>query len=246
MLPGMSRRPGAETTRENRARAIVGQQMVERQRANQNYPPAAAGGEQLKMFMTPKEIHAGWQPLDADRHPASEYSSAGSGTLGSAARWGNDSRGDYYERTTGGGTWTQRENAESSEDLWARKHEEAHGYGDEDSYDAHMVGGRSTQYTYMPTEMTTGGSHIREPGTWQVTRPGVEPMTLGESIRESGVQSPIRLGQNIGSEDKPQVVGGHHRLAVASDQPDRLVPVLHHQDIWEARSAPSQMAWKYT
>ena len=47
------------------------------------------------------------------------------------------------------------------------------------------------------------------------------------SIDESGVKSPIRLGQQKGSEGKRQIVGGHHRLASATDIDDKqLVPVL--------------------
>jgi CBS domain containing-hemolysin-like protein len=37
---------------------------------------------------------------------------------------------------------------------------------------------------------------------------------------------------------KPEVVGGHHRLAVMQfDRPDDLIPVLHHRDIFEAKTS---------
>ena len=158
-------------------------------------------------------------------------------------RTGTTLQGNYFNRTTGGGKWSQRENSEPTEDLWERKHEEAY-----DEYQ-HPVKGRATEYNTErdDTVMTSGGRHVEEPGTWGVKRPGTPAMSLGESIEETGVQSPIRLGSRIGSEDKPQIVGGHHRLAVQTQlDPNKLVPVLHHDDIWEARSPNTQMAWPYS
>lgn len=62
--------------------------------------------------------------------------------------------------------------------------------------------------------------------------------TMVESIIHQGVLSPIRLAANqIGSQGKQSIVGGHHRFAVALNHaPDRLVPVLHHEDIHDAKA----------
>ena len=63
-----------------------------------------------------------------------------------------------------------------------------------------------------------------------------EPPSLYESIQEGGVQHPVHLGTQFGSQGKPQIVGGHHRIAAALDtRPDDLIPVLHHEDIYDAK-----------
>lgn len=68
-----------------------------------------------------------------------------------------------------------------------------------------------------------------------------------DSIIGEGIKSPIRLGLNYGQEDKPQLAGGHHRMSVARvHTPDRLAPVLYHEDIREARSSNTTSSYKYT
>lgn len=41
---------------------------------------------------------------------------------------------------------------------------------------------------------------------------------LAQGIIEHGVKKPVSLGQAVGSEGKPQIVGGHHRLAVMREE----------------------------
>jgi hypothetical protein len=53
------------------------------------------------------------------------------------------------------------------------------------------------------------------------------------------VTHPISLGTGgkPGMLGKPQIVGGHHRVAAQFDQdPDRLMPVVHYRDIHDAQA----------
>ena len=46
------------------------------------------------------------------------------------------------------------------------------------------------------------------------------------------MEHPVHLGTQFGSQGKPQIVGGHHRIAAALEtRPDDLIPVVHHEDI---------------
>ena len=64
--------------------------------------------------------------------------------------------------------------------------------------------------------------------------------SLHQRIRDEGVLSPIHLsydqmGHTYG---KNQIVGGHHRLAVAEDiDPDQEIPVQHWKNFHEARTS---------
>ena len=50
------------------------------------------------------------------------------------------------------------------------------------------------------------------------------------SIAQHGVIDPVHLGTKYGTEGKPQIVGGHHRIAVSMNvNPHRLIPVVHHE-----------------
>lgn len=67
---------------------------------------------------------------------------------------------------------------------------------------------------------------------------------LYEHIAKHGVMNPIILTDPtapqwaMGSQGKPQVLGGHHRVAVMSDvRPDELMPVEHFKDMPTARKA---------
>jgi hypothetical protein len=147
-------------------------------RANLNH-------QQLKMFMSPAEIHASWAPLDGDRMNTESESWGSSSSSGSGS---GSSSGNFGER-----------GHESDDDLWDRKLDEAH------------------------------------------------EGNLARSIEEHGVKSPIRLGSIRGSMGLPQIVGGHHRLAVQTDlDPHELIPVLHDTDIYSARSGPSAKSYPYT
>jgi hypothetical protein len=61
--------------------------------------------------------------------------------------------------------------------------------------------------------------------------------SLHDRIAAEGIQSPVHLGfGNTGMLGKPQVLGGHHRLAAQEDiDPDQFIPVKHWKSIHEAR-----------
>jgi len=70
---------------------------------------------------------------------------------------------------------------------------------------------------------------------WDRKREEAGDEGLYDSIMEHGVRNPISLGQERGFEGKPQVVGGHHRLAVmATEAPHELMPVLHYTSFGQA------------
>jgi len=260
------------------------------------------GGEQLKMFMTPKEIHAGWQALDADRreNDGDEYGGTYEGTytpkswdtgktypsnvneVGShtyevaerrypgiqSGAGGNDT--GTIRRTRGGGKYRLHgrgndvSEQESDDELWDRKlretkqfgpggqHEE---YGSHDPHKAaHSEG--NTMGTYEGEATVRPGERMPRSSAWdrhyareqshedrrmeqddakQALRGG----SMYDSIAEKGVLGPIRLGRQVGEQGKPQIVGGHHRLAAATDiDENRLVPVLHDETIWDAQHPP--------
>lgn len=213
-----------------------------------------AKGEQLKMFMTPSEIHAGYQALDADRFETGRETYVPRGSDRSTFQGGSGYRrttgGSYAGYTHFGSKYKTVEETETDEALYARKLDEAQGYGDEDEGGAKMVGASSrwSGETYHPA---TGSQSSWES---EMRYTPSEKITLHESIGEEGVTHPIRLGTGgeVGSMGKPQVVGGHHRLASATEHAqwggkgEQFVPVLHHESIHEARSQPTQRAYKYT
>jgi hypothetical protein len=63
--------------------------------------------------------------------------------------------------------------------------------------------------------------------------------SLHDRIREEGVQKPVHLSYDqMGDFGKPEIVGGHHRLAAQHDiDPDQPIPVTHWKSIWEAKQS---------
>lgn len=78
--------------------------------------------------------------------------------------------------------------------------------------------------------------------------------SLIDHLRETGgVEAPVRLGTEHGSQGKPEVIGGHHRIAAMGHiNPDQLMPVVHDVNLWHARPrdprnvTTSQRAYPYT
>jgi hypothetical protein len=264
------------------------------------------GGTQQKMFMTPREIHAGWSPLDADREasyeggtyegsyqpkswdtgntmPGTYRNTESTGTLplatagytqqqrrvpGIHSGEGGDDTGTI-RRTRGGGKYRLygrgQDDTESDEQLWDRKLEESqefgkHGQHEDAASDPLHRGGRgsSTMGTYQgePTGASQGtpsdsayDRHYARENSWENRRQEArydQGESLYDSIASEGVRGPIRLGQEIGSMGKPQIVGGHHRLAAATNiDPHRLVPVLHDWSIHSARQEASRGGYPY-
>lgn len=157
---------------------------------------------------------------------------------------------------------------ENDEELWSRKYEEAEDRpaSGHDATSRYLnVEGKSTSAYYDMIHHSAGEQHTNysSGGQWhtgssaplakssfykthynqQIENPEAD-MTLAESIAEGGVKSPIRLGETTGIHGKPEIVGGHHRLAVASvHAPDQFMPVLHYNSIRDAKSDP---VYKYS
>jgi hypothetical protein len=186
----------------------------------------AVNPNQLKMFMSADEITRHYQPWDNDRMDYSDmwgssptsftYEKASTRTTHANEPSVRPHRGRYETETRGGGYGMRstfgtlyravpKESSggggvESDEELWERK------AGEADMYAAH---GYAAKHRDPP-----------ERG---------EP-TLYEDIAAKGVSHPVALGTQVGSQGKPQITGGHHRIAVMRDvAPHNLLPVLHFQ-----------------
>lgn len=211
--------------------------------------------EQLQMFMTAREIEAKYQPLDADRHEMNDYPSTRTGgTLptdySSLNTPGGRERFNTYTRASGGKlkarpsrrmVWDDNK-VETDDQLWDRKSDEAYNEievslprGGETTQRPMTTGGRSniSRWTYQTDTTDPGAYTERRAGYWRPDQGG----SLGESIERTGVQKPISLGETIGSQGKPEIVGGHHRLAVMRNlNPDQYLPVVHHRSILHAKN----------
>lgn len=167
-------------------------------------------GEQLKMFMTPAEIMSTKAPLEGDRHTT----------------WGKDKYGTDWERK------------ETNEEVWERKASEAR-LSMEDYHEARGSNAKGTESSFLEHldrgEFDTGPEY--KTGNTDEYDKRYESYldnkyldfrskrhtqgSLLDSVRESGVQQPVRIGPT-------QVTGGHHRIAAAHKiNPDMLIPVLH-------------------
>ena len=177
--------------------------------------------EQLKMFMTPKEIMKDYDPLGGDRHeiPVDHL----------------DDPNAYR--------------VETNEEVWDRKSEEAHLSKDEynEIRGVQSRGTFTSMWSKLHGDGMTGGpgpepeeqtghtsSYILRKDSWNdkvhqfiddnIDFHSKDKTSIADSIRKSGVQSPVRLGPT-------KVTGGHHRIAAANTiNPDMLIPVLHEQE----------------
>jgi hypothetical protein len=218
--------------------------------------PRGSQFQQLKMFMSPREVLRGYQPLDADRGGAhgsqGPVATASTGTgIGTAMntagdnvrhgrfRMGHDTGGTFQASTYG---TRYRARAESHDEMMDRKLSESMGHGEagEGSWDP-MV----RRQTRVDTSWYGSDTYVPPRGE----RMSAGEETLHESVGKHGVTHPISLGTGgkPGMLGKPQIVGGHHRVAAQFDQdPDRLMPVLHYTDIKDAMGAGNRGGARYT
>ena len=231
---------------------------------------SALGGEQLKLLMTPREIMSKYQPLDGDRmekneHGYYEHVRGGMGDTSGTFR-SHNTRGDSNYTRSGDTTSPYKYNpgGETDEELWSRKLEESRmpkadylraiggseyvrekepGYtdaqehvGDRDGYPEYHTGGTNT----YDEALESFDNRVAKEYDNRVHDYYSYDNTLHSKIKSEGVQNPVHLGQTKGMHGKPQIVGGHHRIAASMDiAPDNLIPVLHAKDIKEARSQGS-------
>jgi hypothetical protein len=275
-------------------------------------------GDQLKLFMTPREIEKEWQPLDGDRRDAYHITygksdtRAGSSTYRARRTDGQSNFDRNDERTVTGAVTdsdghkdmyslynrpgnhfpmerTGSSGLETDDEVWDRKYAEAldspsSGYNHDPKGPRYRKpGGESTDAGGVWRQVTETGAKTRQPasrgnGWYRQTSPvpgtaikgaitlnsrrrgseayvpfqeipgsGDSHHSMVDSIIGEGIKSPIRLGLQHGMNDKPQLLGGHHRMAVArQDTPDRLAPVLYDNDMDQARSTNTKRSYKYT
>jgi hypothetical protein len=162
---------------------------------------------QLPMFMTAREIRAGWQVLDGDRegqHGSMDWPSWSFKASGwTRTHSGMDVHAHHPKSEFG-------ERRENDDEVFDRKREEADNYG--------------------------MGSEDDEP-------------TLYEDIVRNGVQKPVTLQdptvRTRGSLGKPEILGGHHRIAVMDlEKPNTYMPVLFDTSLRSAKSG--QGGYRYT
>lgn len=81
--------------------------------------------------------------------------------------------------------------------------------------------------------------------TWAQKRREADESGLTESVQNFGVVWPVPLGDVVGLAGKPQITGGHHRIAAAMGG-DQFIGVIHHQGLKEgAVEAMKMMGMRY-
>jgi len=236
---------------------------------------SVTGGEQLKMFMTPKEITDKYQPLDGDRmekdaHGYYENVRGGMGYTAGTFRSHNTQGDPNYTRSGFSKPPRERDTTspykynpgeETDKELWSRKLEESK--MTKADY-MHAMGG-TEQVRDMEPGYTDAADHVAYHGGYPEYKTGgtntyeaaqasfdnrVEDEhqgrmdeyysgtnTLHSNIKSEGVKKAVHLSQQRGMQGKPQIVGGHHRIAASMDiDSDSLIPVIHHRDFKDARS----------
>ena len=216
-------------------------------------------GEQLQMFMTPKEIHSKYQALDGDRQDAISLTanSRSNGEVYPRMHAGTYDRDEYnLSQASGSGPPHRnflREGPETDQQVYSRKADEArlppgeyaeiHRGGDDTPGDMTLLNrpsapqprgsGSSALDSYEMRANSYIGRKQEEHYDHQAWGE-----SLYDSIAREGVKAPVHLSQQFGSQGKPQVVGGHHRLASQTEiDPDQPIPVMHHTDFWSARQS---------
>lgn len=187
--------------------------------------------------------------------------------------WGNTTGGDAYFRTEGGTAKKLTDVREESDDeVWDRKVAEAKMAPNEydlahNAFAKNMPEMSDVQFgNSMPVRAKHEGTwsfeerehsyyigkEMEQDARYEAKLEAYEnpDNSLYNSIKREGVKSPISLNDpgnynRFGESGKPQVAGGHHRLASQFDQdPEKLMPVLH----WSGGTAEAKKSeyYKYT
>ena len=115
---------------------------------------------------------------------------------------------------------------ESTRSLWKRKYDE--------SFDERTANGYSGTFS---EDDFWGNGESSTANRARVERDFSDHESLGDSVLRQGVHKPVFLGTDRGYGQKPEIVGGHHRVAVmAVHKPNELMPVTHEPSIFSAQS----------
>lgn len=241
--------------------------------------PKPAKG-QLAMFMTPRQILQHYQVLGGDREELGNFDpdwdepATGRGRTwdftGRPTRTGGRPNITGQRYTPSGnlqGGYFRQPGMETDEEVWSRKLAESQ--MDPDEYEEHRQG-QARKFDWetalerpsapQPPSSSAGSSRWDSYEMHQDSYLGrkqsefYERPSLYESVRDQGVQMPVHLSTQFGDMGKPEIVGGHHRIAAAlSARPDDYIPVLHHRDIheaqgprWNGSEDRAERSWKYT
>ena len=218
---------------------------------------------QLKMFMTKAEIMHNYEPLEGDLLDSDRTAYVRTNRAANSAgdpNW-SDPNKEKHQYAPGTGTHVRAPRAETHEEFWNRKQEEAQMDPIDYAESRQQVGSHTNPHFDLSAALNRpsapkmpGGSSNRSITTsrlesfewhehsylerkaddWRVqneNRPSIY-----ESVRAEGVKKPVHLSYQFeGPGGKQQIVGGHHRIASARDTD--YIPVEHHADIWEAQQS---------
>jgi hypothetical protein len=213
------------------------------------------------MFMTPTEIVNEYQPADGDRADVPND------------RWGEDtgrSRNTYGQTNpmNSRGGYMRGDYEETDSQMWARKldesqmspedyHEHLHGAPkDESGIDIESLMNHESYPQPRGTHSSAWSSFEDREQSYLDRKAGEHDASyhawangpsIYQSVRDEGVQYPVHLGTQFGTSGKPQVTGGHHRIAAALDaRPHDYIPVLHNEGgIREAKESSGSSGYKY-
>ena len=105
-----------------------------------------------------------------------------------------------------------------------------------------FVSGRELRDDFQAGEGDKNYEGEQSSSVWRRKARDAGSSGLRDQIDRDGVTQPIEISHEVGDEGKKQVLNGHHRAAISHAQPDRLVPVLHHEtevgmmnpELWKA------------
>ena len=187
--------------------------------------------------------------------------------------WGNTTGGDAFFRSAGGTAKKTIDTREEDDDeLWSRKLSESKMAPNEydlahNAFAKNMPEMSDVQFgNSMPVRAKHEGTtsfedreydyyldkDMQQDAKYEEKLEAYESPdnSLYNQIAREGVRSPISLNDpdnytKFGESGKPQIAGGHHRLAAQFDQdPEKLMPVLHWAD--GTNEAKASEVWKYT
>lgn len=184
--------------------------------------------DQLRMFMSAREIQTEYAPNQPDRM----YH----GTDISVSRASGVRLGGGPDPREGQGTFRTRRTDDVVNEvnkgprLAADKREVARRGGQVKPY---FRGFRDLRGPYANPE-TNEQLYSRKLGEAQRGRGG---NSLQARIKSEGVQTPIALGELTNAAGQRMIAGGHHRVAVMAHlSPDQLLPVVHVKNVLEANT----------
>jgi hypothetical protein len=179
-------------------------------------------GEQLRMFMSAREIQSEYAPNEPDRKWLGTNFGVREAMGGAWVREETSGFGRVTSRTSRTDGGINFENPNGPGYLRGPKRVKAPAETDEQLYNRKLAEAVTTKRGKI-NPYGRGANRV------------VSIPTLYEDIKAHGVSHPIALGQHESPSGRPSLAGGHHRVAVMAHlNPDQLLPVVHVKDVREA------------